>query len=169
VNGALVGTPRPNFAPQGLLSDRDYADFELRLEYRWMTPGGHTLVLLRGNDDKLRYGKGLAINLADDEGYEAAHGRDIGDAFRTGAVLGLTARPPAANRPLGEWNALRAVARRYVVEVELNGTKMPTADLGEKLGLLKTQPELFRASGPVGLLCYVGTIEYRSIMVRPLP
>jgi hypothetical protein len=168
-SGVLVGTPRPNFVPQALLSGRDYADFELRVEYRWVDPGGHTLVLLRANDDKQRYGKGLAISLADDAGYPAVHGRDVGDGLRTGAVLGLTAKPPAASKPLGEWNALRVVARRYVIEVELNGTRLPAADLGEKLDTLKTQPECFRAKGPIGLLCYYGTIEYRNVVVRPLP
>jgi hypothetical protein len=168
-NGVLIGSPQPNVLVQALLSEPDYSDFELRLEYRWPKPGGHTLILLRANDDKERYGKGLAINIADDEGYPAIHGRDIGDGFGTGAVLGFTFKPPAANKPLGEWNNLRVGARRHVIEVELNGTKFPTANLDEKLELMKTQPEFFRAKGPVGLLCYIGVIEYRNVMIRPLP
>jgi serine/threonine protein kinase len=168
-NGALVGTPRPNFLAQALLSEREYSDFELRLEYRWADAGGHTLLLLRANNDKERYGKGLAINIADDEGYAAVHGRAIGDGFRTGAVIGLTFKPPSVNKPLGEWNCMRVVARRHVIEVELNGTKMPTANLDENLELMKTQPEYFRSKGPIGLLCFFGSIEYRNVAIRPLP
>jgi serine/threonine protein kinase len=168
-NGVLIGTPKPNYTVQALLSERDYSDFELRLEYRWASPGGHTLILLRANDDKERYGKGLAISLVDDAGYKAVHGRELGEGFRTGTVLGFTAKPPAANKPLGEWNALRVVALRHVIEVELNGERMPMADLDNKLAVAKAQPETFRAKGSIGLLCYFGTIEYRNITIRPLP
>jgi hypothetical protein len=168
VNGALVGTPKPNFLPQALLTERDFADFELRFEYRWMTPGGYTIVLLRASDDKEKYGKGLAISLIDDESFQAVHGHEAGDGFRTGVVLNLTIKPPTANKPRGEWNSLRVLARRHVIEVELNGTKMPTANLDDKLELLRTHPEYSRAKGPIGLLCYYGTIEYRAVIIRPL-
>jgi hypothetical protein len=169
VNGVLVGTPKPKVPVQALLSDRDYSDFELRLEYRWPAPGGYTWLLLRANHDKVRYGKGLAINLADDEGYAAVHGKPVPEGFQTGAVLGITSKPPAANKPVGEWNSLRIVARRHTVEIELNGTRMPTADLDERLALAKTQPEILRARGSVGLLCFIGPIEYRNVTIRPLP
>ncbi|QJW96059.1 beta-jelly-roll-type glycoside hydrolase [Frigoriglobus tundricola] len=168
-NGVLAGTPRANFQFHALLSERDYSDFELRLEYRWPAPGGHSVLLLRANEDKERYMKGLAISLADDEGYSAVHGHAVPDGYQSGLVLGLTFKPRAANKPLGEWNALRVVARRHVIEVELNGTKMPVANLDEKLELLKTHPEFARAQGPIGLLCFIGPIEYRNILVRPLP
>gem|GEM_PF-2201759 len=168
-NGAIVGTPKPNFLAQAILTERDYIDFELRLEYRWMTPGGHTIVLLRASDDKEKFGKGLAIILIDDEGFREAHGREAGDAFRTGVVVNLTVKPPFANKLRGEWNSLRVTARRHVIEVELNGTRMPTADLDDKLQVLKTHPEYSRAKGAIGLLCFYGTIEYRNIIIRPLP
>ena len=168
-NGVLVGAPKPNFTVQGFLTDSDYSDFELRLDYRWASPGGHTLLLLRANYDKDKYGKALAISIADDEGYPAVHGKPIAEGFQTGAVLGVTFKQPAANKPLGEWNNLRVVARRHRIEIELNGTKMPTADLDEKLELMKTHPEVFRAKGPIGLLCFFGVIEYRNIIIRPLP
>jgi serine/threonine protein kinase len=168
-NGALVGTPKPNVHAQALLTEQGYADFELRLEYRWMTPGGHTIVVVRASADKEKDGKGLAISLADDEGFRAVHGREADDTVRTGAVLNLTSRPPAANKPRGEWNSLRVLARRHVIEVELNGTKMPTADLDTKLDLLKTHPEYYRAKGPIGLWCFYGTIEYRKVIIHPFP
>ena len=87
---------------------------------------------------------------------------------RTCVVMGVTTKAPPANKPFGEWNALRVVARRHVIEVEVNGARMPTANLDEKLALAKTQPELLKAKGPVGLVCYIGTVEYRNVRVRPL-
>lgn len=168
-NGVLIGTPMPNFLAQALLTERDYTDFELRLEYRWMTPGGLTVVLLRASYDKEKYAKGLAVSLIDDEGFQEVHKRDLEDKFRTGVVLNLTLKPPAANKPRGEWNSLRVIARRHVIEIELNGTKMPTANLDNKLQVLKTHPEYSRAKGPIGLTCYYGTIEYRNAIVRPFP
>ena len=114
-------------------------------------------------------GPGLSVSLADDEGYPMVHGREVGDGFRTGVVLGVTFKTPAANKPRGEWNTLRVVARRRVIEIELNGTKMPVANLDEKLELLKMNPEFFRPKGPIGLVCSLGTIEYRNVMLRPLP
>jgi serine/threonine protein kinase len=168
-NGALVGAPKENPLAQVLLTERDYADFELRFEYRWMTPGGQTIVLLRASDDKETYAKGLAISLVDDEGYREVHGHDVGEGGRTGVVLNLTFNPPGANKPRGEWNSLWVVARRGVIDVKLNGTKMPTANLDDKLAVLKTHPEYSRTKGSIGLLCHYGTIEYRNVIVRPFP
>lgn len=167
-NGVLIGTPKPNLVTGTLLSDRDYSDFELRLDYRWMTPGGQTLLLIRANDDKERYWKGLAISVAEDASYKATHNRDMTDVFRNGVVVGFTSRPAGANKPQGEWNSLRVTARRHTIEVELNGAKLPTADLDAPLPTTKPERECFRTKGPIGVLCYYGTIEYRNIIVRPL-
>jgi serine/threonine protein kinase len=164
-DGAIVGTQQKG--DRILLSDATYADFELRLEYRWPKPGGHTVVLLRAADQGDPLGDNLAVNIGDDEGFPAVHGRTIGNLYRTGLIQGVTFNPSAANRPINSWNDLRVFARKQTIEVKLNGTPMPTADLGKSQAVAK-RPALNKPAGSIGLVCHWGTIEFRNIAVRPI-
>jgi serine/threonine protein kinase len=168
--GVIVGTPKRT--DQILLSDREYGDFELVLEYRWPRHGGHTSILLRAGEDEVEVAQaslGIPLNIGDDEGFSAKHGQPIGRLNETGTIREVTFDPPAANKPIGEWNALRVVARGNVVEIELNGVRMPTADLAIDKELVENKPWYARPKGAIGLVCHWGTIEFRHVAVKTLP
>ena len=166
-NGTLAGT-RTAAVDEVLLTEAKYADFELRLEYRWPQPGGHTVVLLRAGDAKDPLSDALAVNIGDDEGFPAVHGRPIGALYETGLVQGVSFKPPPANRPLGQWNALHVVARGPRIEVRLNGTAMPAAVVPEKWATDPAKAGRLRPAGSIGLVCHWGLIDYRNVAVRPL-
>ena len=165
--GVILGTPKRT--DQVLLSDREYGDFELVMEYRWQRRGGHTTVLLRAVDGGNGPDDGVPINIGDDEGFPTKHGQPIGRLNETGTIRDVTFDPPAANKPIGEGNALRVLARGSVAEIELNGVRMPTADLMIDKELVEKKPCFARPKGSIGLVCHWGTIEYRNIAVKALP
>jgi hypothetical protein len=84
-------------------------------------------------------------------------------------VRHATFDPAPANKPIGEWNALRVLARGPVVEIELNGEPMPTADLAADADLLAQKPWYAHPRGSVGLVCHWGAVEYRRVAVRAMP
>ncbi|MBY0461377.1 MAG: DUF1080 domain-containing protein, partial [Gemmataceae bacterium] len=166
-DGILVGASRSG--DQLLLSDADYADFELHLEYRWTKPGGHTVVLLRADGENPGANfivSTLGVNIGDDAGFPAIHKRDIGDLYRTGLVQGVSFRPASdPSRPIGEWNELEVIAKGRVIEVRVNKNWMPKADLDARPNL---SPGRMRPSGAVGLVAHWGQIEFRNVQLRPL-
>jgi hypothetical protein len=169
VSGEVLRGQPAKGGDQVLLSDAQYGDFELRLEYRWASRGGHTSVLLRAAGGASQVAEGIPINIGDDEGFTARHGRPIGRLYETGTVRHVTFDPAPANKPVGEWNALHVLVRGSTIEVELNGVKMPMADLAADAELLAQKPWYARVQGSIGLVCHWGAIEYRRVAVRALP
>jgi hypothetical protein len=163
----LSGSPRSG-GDQVLLTEGEFADFELRLQFRWPREGGHTSILLRARDGDIAESMGVPINIGDDEGFPAKHGRAIGRLYETGTILHATFDPPAANKPINQWNDLRVVARGSVVQVEINGIRMPTADFALDNSLLQAHPWYANAKGSIGLVCHWGLIEFRHIAVMEL-
>ena len=166
-NGILAGT-RKSDTDDVLLSDAAFADFELRLEYRWPRTGGHTVVLLRAADAKPFVSDCLAVNIGDDENFPAVHGRAIGGLYRTGLVPGVSFDPPPANKPIGQWNVLQITARGRTIDVKLNGTAMPTATVPAKWAQDASKAGKLRPSGSIGLVCHWGLIDYRNVTIRAL-
>mgnify|MGYP002780373691 CR=1 FL=1 len=178
-DGLLVCTPPPmGTGDQFLLTDHDYDDFDLRLEYRWVAAGGHTTVLLRAYatnaKDKAKEPevRGIMVNIGDDAGFPLIHGRDIGNGYRTGSVQFVTTRRPqeVKSRPIGEWNELRVSARRQHIKVTHNGEVTAVADLDQHLDKVGRMPELARSKGAIGLVAHWGPSEYRNIrLTNPHP
>lgn len=172
-NGVLVCTPLAGGTDQFLLTNRTFDDFDLRLEYRWLQAGGHTTVLFRAFPAKPDTGpsvRGLMVNIGDDDGFPLIHGRDIGAAYRTGSIQFLTRRKPSEinNRPIGEWNDLRIVARRTQIRVEHNGKVSAIANLDQHIDRVAKMPEIAKSRGSIGLVAHWGPIEYRNIRINAL-
>ncbi|HSQ57671.1 MAG TPA: family 16 glycoside hydrolase, partial [Gemmata sp.] len=163
----LAASPKGN--DQVLLSDREFGDFELVVEYRWLRRGGHTTVLVRAVDEGGPPCRGIPINIGDDEGFPAKHGRPIGALYESGTIQHATFDPSAANKPIGEWNELRVVAQGSVIQISINGVAMPTADLAHNPELLVRMPWYSRPHGSIGLVSHWGAIEFRHIAIKPLP
>jgi hypothetical protein len=153
---------------QILYTDREFRDFELAFEYCWLAPGGHTTVLLRAErtpdgEDALR------LNLGDDEGFPAVHGRDIGARYRTGGIQAVFHEPAPVNAPVGAWNRLRVRLLHQRVTVEQNGAIIASVNLDHHLDKRAQIPALTRTRGPIGLVSHWGAIEYRNIRIKALP
>ena len=182
--GVLVGTPKPPKPPQTkpndqvLMTDREFTDYDLRLEYRWREKGGHTNVFLWAVENKDPKAAspvtGLRLNLGDDDHFKQVNGRDIGPRYRTGGIEGIRCPTHTPNKPIGEWNAMRVLCVRHRLTVELNGAVTFNEDLRQHEDKAATEPELARAmtrsKGAVALTTHLHrAIEFRNIRVHDAP
>lgn len=135
-----------------LASDKEYADFDLRVRYRFVTPGADSGIFIRSS-------------LKGDNWTEHGYQIQNMDDQTLGAVVGMGAEVLEAEhfpklvsrlkRPSGEWMELRIVARGAGVSVFLNGEPVANADV--KI-----------PSGHIGLQAEGGVLEFQSIEIKTL-
>ena len=130
-----------------IVTDREFDDFQLRLEFRY-PPGSNSGVYLRG-----RY----EVQIQDD------YGKAL-DPLRLGGIYGFIAPTDDAARPAGEWQIyeIQLVGRR--VTVILNGTEIISNR--EIPGITGGALDSHEGSpGPLMLQGDHGPIEYRNIFI----
>lgn len=155
-----------------LVTDRTFADFELRLEWT-VEPGGNSGILYRVPDGVERtFHGGPEFQVLDD----AAHPDGGSRLTAAGSVYGLYAAPEDVVRPAGEWNRVRIVADSSHVEHWLNGVKVAEYELGSDewdRRVAETKfaewPEFGRArEGRIALQDHGDPVRYRSVRIREL-
>jgi len=152
-----------------LLSEEEFADFELRLEFRWTTEGGNSGVGLRVPRMGAPHVDGMEIQLIDDENWAKVHKFELKDTQHTGSLYGVKPPSKRVNKPIGEWNSVRVVCRKRNVIVEMNGQKINDVNLDEfKEAKGKAQPGIVREKGCVGFQSYNFRVEFRNIWIKPL-
>jgi hypothetical protein len=147
-----------------LLTEKEYGDFELRLEYK-MSARANSGVALRTPATGDPAYVGMEVQLIDDEGW----GGKLADYQRTGSVYDVVPAAKTNNKPVGEWNALRIVCAGSRVTVELNGATVVDANLEtykETKGA--KHPGLSRAKGHLGFQSYNTRVEFRNVFLKPL-
>lgn len=130
-----------------IITDREFDDFQLRLEFRY-PPGSNSGVYLRG-----RY----EVQIQDD------YGKAL-DPLRLGGIYGFIAPTSDAARPAGEWQIyeIQLVGRR--VTVILNGTEIISNR--EIPGITGGALDSHEGSpGPLMLQGDHGPIEYRNVFI----
>jgi hypothetical protein len=146
-------------------TDRDYADFVLRLEYR-LKPAGNSGVYMRAPQKGHISQVGMEIQILDDNHPKYA---TLNYYQYTGSIYGVVPPTRRVTKPAGEWNALeiRADGRRVVVLT--NGTKVVDADLDRCLqdeAVAKEHPGLARTTGRIGLQSHSERVEFRNISIK---
>jgi hypothetical protein len=107
----------------------------------------------------------MEIQLIDDEGWPGK----LETWQHTGSIYNVVPAAKTANRPIGEWNRLRIVAKGRHVLVELNGTKLVDANLDDHVEKhAKRHPGLLRKAGHIGLQSYNVRVEFRNFQLKPL-
>lgn len=129
-----------------LVSDTDYGDFELTLEF-WVTLEANSGVFIRCQDEQ---------QIGADNCYEV----NIFDTrpdqtYRSGSIVGVAA-PSATVNTGGRWNAYRIVAEGPRLEVTLNGVQT-----------VEVEDEQY-VSGPIALQYGAGTVIFRHVRIRAL-
>jgi hypothetical protein len=145
-----------------LMTRKEYADFDLRLEYK-VSRGGNSGVALRSPLQGDPAYAGMEIQILDDAGHKG-----LQPWQHTGSIYGVV--PPARDvtRPVGEWNRMRIVARGRHVTVELNGTRIVDANLDDYKDHARQHPGLLRTRGHLGLQSHSNRVEFRKLYVKPL-
>jgi hypothetical protein len=161
-NGLLYGEGKGGW----LMTDKEYSDFELRLEFK-LAAGANSGVALRSPLTGDPAFVGMEVQLLDDDWYKKNY-TGLRPNQLTGAIYDIV--PPSRNalKPAGEWNSLRVVAAGRRVTVELNGTRITDADLDEHRDRAAKHPGLLRQSGHIGLQSHTERVEFRKVEIKEL-
>lgn len=151
-----------------LLTDKEYGDYEMRLEYRFEKPGGNSGVAVRAPLTAEVSWKGVEIQLIDDAGYEKVHNYKLKPAQHTGSIYGVVPPSKLPAKGPGEWNKMRIVAKGRKITVELNDETVTDANLDDHKSHVKEHPGLLRTKGHLGVQSHDGRVEFRNLLVKPL-
>jgi hypothetical protein len=144
---------------------RDYADFELKLEFL-VTSGSNSGVYLHAPADTSHISRtGMEIQILDET--HPKHAK-IQGWQKTGAVYHIAAPKPGFQKAVGEWNTMEIKLVRTEIEIKLNGHVIVQDRLDSHPELTKEHTGLARNSGRIGLQSHNGRVEFRGIKVKDL-
>lgn len=157
-----------------LLTEKDYADFELRFEYK-MPKLGNSGVALRAPLGADPAYAGMEIQLLDDKTWVERYPA-LKPVQLTGAIYDVVAPSKDATKPAGEWSTMRIVAQGRKVLVELNGMVIVDANLDDHKDRVKedtekklrAHPGLERMTGRLGFQSHDGRVEFKNVRVKEL-
>jgi len=145
-----------------LMTEKEYGDFEIRLEYKMPKHGNSGVALrspMRGDPAYV----GMEIQLLDD-----ANWKGLRPAQFTGSIYDVVPASKHVCKPFGEWNTIRIVAKGRHVTVEHNGVEIVDANLDDHKDRADKHPGLLRDQGHLGLQSHDGRVEFRNLFVKPL-
>ena len=151
-----------------LMTEKEYADFELRLEFKIPKAGNSGVALRSPLTGEPTYA-GMEIQILDDPWYKnPANYPGLRRTQLTGAIYDVV--PPSQEdlKPVGEWNRMRITAQGRHITVELNGTKLVDANLDDYKDRVQKHPGLLRTKGHLGLQSHDGRVEFRNLYVKRL-
>ncbi len=151
-------------------ADPEYANFILRLDYRF-EPGGNSGIALRSpstQKDEPAY-VAMEIQVLDDS---APKHEKIKQWQHNGSLYGIVPAKLGFCKPAGQWNHYEITVQDYCIRVCLNGHEIVKTDL-EKSGftrlLNKPGETLKRRLGHVGFTGHGDTnIEFKNLSIKTL-
>jgi hypothetical protein len=163
-NGVLVC---PADGGGNLLTEREYANFVLRFEYKF-EPGGNNGVGIRAPFSGDVSVSGMEIQILDDQ-HEKYKGR-IKPEQHTGSIYDVVPARTGYQRAAGEWNEEEITAEGRHIRIRLNGAVIIDWDLDlvQEPAVLKKHPGLARTAGRVGFLGHGTHVEFRNVRIREL-
>ncbi len=148
-------------------TERDYADFVLRLEYR-LTPDGNSGIYVRAPEKGHISRVGMEIQLLDDN---HPHYAKLDFYQYTGSIYHVVAPTQRAGKPAGQWNSLEIRAQGRQLVVVLNGKEIVDADLErcrKDLAVAQEHTGLARTTGRIGLQSHSERVEFRNLRVQEI-
>jgi hypothetical protein len=162
-NGVLVC---PEDGGGNLLTDKDYANFVLRFEFKLAPAGNNGIGIRAPLTGDVAY-SGMEIQILD---HNHPKYKDIKPWQRHGSVYNLIPAKAEALKPAGEWNQEEIVADGKKITVKLNGVVITEGDLGTitDQAVLQKHPGALRTTGRIGFLGHGTRVEFKNIRVREL-
>jgi len=165
-DGAIVC---PEDGGGNLFTEKEYANFILRLEWRLWEGGNNGIGIRAPLEGDAAYA-GMEIQILDDEA-EVYQKMKLRPAQYTGSIYDVVPARRGFVRRNGVWNEeeIRAEGRR--IRVTLNGQTITDANLDEIRDpeVLRKHPGLQRKAGHIGFLGHGTRVEFRHIRIRELP
>ena len=155
-----------------LVSREEYADFELRLEWK-ISPGGNSGILFHASEDHDNVWESAPeMQILDD----ARHPDGKNPKTSAGSNYALLAPPPGTTRPVGCWNEVRLIVRGSHVEHWQNGVKLLEYELWSPEWKALVAASKFakmpgyglNKTGHLALQDHGDTVAFRDIRIRPL-
>jgi alpha-3'-ketoglucosidase len=155
-----------------IISDRQFTDFDLTVEWRVEASGNSGIFYRAAEGEEWIYHSAPEMQVLDDDGH-----RDGQNPLTSaGANYGLHAAPRGVVHAAGEWNIARIVVEGSHVEHWLNGDRIVEYDLGslEWKALVAASkfgewPAYGRAErGHIGLQDHGDPVWYRNMKIREI-
>lgn len=167
-NGALERVGRGG----DIATEREFADFELRLEWRVEERGNSGIFIRAQSGLEQIYHSAPEMQVLDDD----AHPDGASPLTSAGANYGLHEAPRGVVRPAGSWNEVRIVVDGAAVQHWLNGVQIVAYELWSPDwearvadSKFATWPAYGRAEvGHIGLQDHGDPVWFRNIKVRVL-
>lgn len=169
-NGELV--VRPGGQGGDICTGKEYADFDLRLEWN-SSKGGNSGIIYRSSEDyDASWKTGPEYQILDD--YQSGQGKT--SKHGAGALYDLYVPSKFVTRQPGEWNATRIVVKGNRIEHWLNGTKVVDCEVGSKDWNERIAQSKFRsyaefAKKPKGYILlqdHGAEIRFRRVRIKEL-
>lgn len=104
----------------------DYENFELSFSYK-LSDGANSGVFFRTDKDNPVQG-GFEIQLMDDEGFQATHGKKDGKNLN-GAFYDAQAASSNPAKPAGQWNQMTVKCQGPNIQISINGVVVNEVDV----------------------------------------
>jgi hypothetical protein len=145
-----------------LFTEKEYDDFEVKLEYKMPEHGNSGLGLRAPLKGDPAYA-GMEIQLIDDGSWKG-----LQEWQHTGAIYNVVSPSSLPGKPAGQWNKIHVTAKGRHVTVVLNDVKIVDADLDKYAKDYAKHPGLKRKKGVIGLQSHDGRVEFRNLYVKEL-
>ena len=155
-----------------LITERSWADFELRLEWK-ISEGGNSGIFFLADEtaDRIYY-NAPEIQVLDD----ARHRDNQVDTHRSGSLYDLIAAPPESQKPAGEWNpvVIRHVGGHLsvwqngvqTIDIQIGGERWRELVAGSKFAEWSGFGAL--SSGHIGLQDHGDVVSFRNLKILDL-
>jgi len=150
-----------------LLTEKEYADFVLRFEFK-LEPGANNGLGIRAPFEGDAAYTGIELQILDE--VELKY-KGLRPEQYHGSVYDVVAAKRGAMKKPGEWNSQEVTAKGRQIKVVLNGKTILDTDLNDvtNIAALQKHPGLLRESGHVGFLGHNDYLEFRNIRIKELP
>lgn len=156
-----------------LITREQFANFELKLEWR-ISPAGNSGIFIRGDETgKAISSTGMEMQVLDN----AAHLDRFWASHRAGAYYDMVAPPKDTSQPVGTWNLVHIIADGSDIEFKLNGVVTASFEVGSADWLARYKESKFsdrpnygqRNKGHIALQDHWDKVWYRNIRILRLP
>lgn len=148
-----------------LFTDRQYTDFDVRLEFQ-LPPGGNNGLAIRysGKGDPAYQGM-CELQVLDND---ADQYKQLDPRQYHGSAYGMSAAHRGYLRPQGQWNFQHVSVRGTKIQVELNGTVILDTDISKITEFMagKPHPGVSNTSGSFGFAGHNDPVKFRNVAIK---